>query len=212
MSTTTDPSAGRRIRGLDAEQRRAQRREQLLGAALDLFAANGYANTSIEQICQAAYVGTKGFYEVFDSKERCYRELFLTIILRTKETMDHALATAPDDEAAATEHVVRAFAHAIIDDSRVALVTFGHARGISPQIEADARGNRRYAARYVLELWRRFGRSGDESLALGMIGGLFDLISDWILDADPDDAGDRERLVTQMVRFASVVRAGLSTQ
>lgn len=39
---------GRRIRGLDAEQRRAQRRAQLLTAAFDLFARDGYVNTSIE--------------------------------------------------------------------------------------------------------------------------------------------------------------------
>ena len=58
----------RTIRGLDAEERRAQRRAQLLDAALELFAANGYLNTSIEQLCQAAYVGTKAFYEVFDSR------------------------------------------------------------------------------------------------------------------------------------------------
>jgi len=207
-------SGSRRIRGLDAEQRREQRREQLLEAALELFAQNGYANTSIEQICQRAYVGTKGFYELFESKEHCYRALLTELTVRAKQAMDEAWEEMPDDEAAATEHLVRAFAHAIVDDTRVALVLFGYARGISQEIETVRRANRRYAAGYVVRLWERFdgaARAGDarEPVALALIGGLFELIADWILDADPADAAERERLMLQMGRFAAVVRAGL---
>src|SRR6266508_4521605 len=65
-------TGGRRIRGLDAHQRQARRRADLLEATLELVATKGYANTSIEQICQTAFVGTKSFYEIFDSKEACY--------------------------------------------------------------------------------------------------------------------------------------------
>ena len=71
MAAPSQPKL-RTIRGMDAEQRRAQRREQLLAAAFELFARDGYANTSIEQICQTAYVGNKAFYDLFDSKEDCY--------------------------------------------------------------------------------------------------------------------------------------------
>ena len=55
MATTS-----RRIRGLDAEQRRDQRRRQLLESALELFAGQGYQNTSIEQICQHVMIIAKG--------------------------------------------------------------------------------------------------------------------------------------------------------
>jgi DNA-binding transcriptional regulator YbjK len=47
----------RTIRGPDTDQRR----EQLLAAAFELFARDGYANASIEEICQTAYVGNKVF-------------------------------------------------------------------------------------------------------------------------------------------------------
>ena len=73
----------RTIRGLDAEQRRAERREQLLDAALKLFAANGYLGTSIEQICSTAYIGTKSFYELFSSREECY----LALLQRTSQAL-----------------------------------------------------------------------------------------------------------------------------
>lgn len=50
--TSTDKSQvrSRRIQGLDAEQRRARRREQILAAAFDLIAADGYVNLSLIHI------------------------------------------------------------------------------------------------------------------------------------------------------------------
>ena len=75
-------SAGRRVRGLDADQRRKQRRDQLLATTLDLLAAKGYQSVSIEQICQTAYVSTKSFYELFDSKDmRSLRSSFYPFYL-----------------------------------------------------------------------------------------------------------------------------------
>lgn len=218
VSQLETPSPGRRIKGLDAEQRRAQRRQQLLDAALDLFAANGYAGTSIEQICQRAYVGTKGFYELFESKEACYGELLTALTGRIKEATAQAWGSVPDDERGATEHLVRALAHAIIDDSRVALVTFGYARGISQEIETIRRANRRYAAQDIVALWQRFGAEHGGlaggvdpfPVALGLVGALFELIADWIVDADPRSEAERERLIEQMTTFAAVVRRGIA--
>ena len=63
----------RRIRGLDAQQRLDERRRLLLDAGLELFGTAGYAATSVEQLCQAAYVSTRSFYELFPNKEACYR-------------------------------------------------------------------------------------------------------------------------------------------
>lgn len=218
--------ARRRIRGLDAEQRRQERRAKLLESALELFAANGYVNTSIEQICQHAYVGTKGFYEVFDTKEHCYRELLVTLTATIKEAMHAAWELAPADEPAATEHLVSTLAHAIVDDGRVAMVTFSYARGISPELEAVSRANRRWAAEYVVAFWRSFEagearratRSGKRAdadarrlrVALGLIGGLFDLLADAIVGAEPGSPPDIDALVSDLATYAEVVRTGLA--
>src|SRR5262245_40922398 len=60
-----DGRGERRIRGLDAEQRKALRREQLLASALELFSSDGYHSVSVDQICAAALVSTKSFYADF---------------------------------------------------------------------------------------------------------------------------------------------------
>ena len=205
---------GRRIRGLDAEQRRAERRELLLDAALDLFATHGYLNTSIEQICSTAYVGTKSFYEVFDSREACY----IALLQRTTERLVAGIvATAsalPEDEDEAVPHLVSAFAHSLLDDPRVAAVTFGQAGAISPAVERQRRTNRRWAAGFIESIWHRYEEKTDDAdrhgVAIGVVGGLFDLVSDWLLDADPEDPGDVERLIDDLTRFYRVVRRGIS--
>jgi len=205
----------RRIKGLDADERRAQRRAQLLDAALDLFAANGYLNTSIEQLCQSAYVGTKAFYEVFESREDCYIALLRQITERLTERMVAVLERAPDDEREASALLVSAFAHGLVDDPRIARVTFGRGSAVSPDVERQRRLNRRWAASFIESIWRRYGIIGDgmsvdpHRMAIGVIGGMFDLIADWLLDSDPANPEHLAALIRDMTDFYDVIQVGL---
>src|SRR4051794_41116995 len=56
--------------GVAPEQRRAERRERLLAAALDLFTTTGYQQAKIADLCTSAGVSTRNFYEEFASKEQ----------------------------------------------------------------------------------------------------------------------------------------------
>ncbi|MEU0542338.1 TetR/AcrR family transcriptional regulator [Nocardia sp. NPDC005978] len=203
----------RRIRGLDAEERSAQRRRQLLTAATELFARQSYSGTSIEQICQAAYVGTKGFYDHFDSKESCYTALLLQITHDIQERV--ARAAAETAELAWRDRlplVVEAFVHAIADDSRLAKVTFGEAGGISPAVEAQRRSNRRWSAAFLASQWPRqaaLTERQDLALSLATIGGMFELVTDWL--NHHDDGGDPDSVDTlteDLTRFVIVVDVG----
>jgi AcrR family transcriptional regulator len=208
----TGHGRGRRIRGLDATERQAQRRRQLLDAALELFASKGYANTAIEQICQTAFVGTKAFYELFDGKESCYLALLDEVTLEMSERMVAALDAAPGDERAATRDLLAAFVGAVVDDPRRARATFGQAGGISPAVEAKRRANRRWAAEFVESVWARYGVDGDgldlHHVAVGLVGGLFDLVIDWLDDAD--DEADTGPLVQRLGDFYDSVRRGVA--
>lgn len=57
----------------------AQRREQLLSTALELFASKGYARTTTSQLAKAAGVTEPIIYRHFSSK----RELFIALIVRS---------------------------------------------------------------------------------------------------------------------------------
>lgn len=221
MSAT--PQGGRRIRGLDAEQRRAKRREQLLAAAFELWARDGYANTSIEQICQTAYVGNKAFYELFDSKEDCYLALLRQLAEGVAQQVSQALQESADDEdeEETVRRLVSAFAHALVDDPRIAVVSFGQAAGISPRVEAQRRENRRWGASFVEAFWRRKQSTGADThrdgidyhaLAVATIGGLFEAVTDWLHETDPPRPRTIENLISDLTTFMSVVEAGITTQ
>ena len=207
---------GRRIRGLDAGERRAQRRRQLLDSALELFAAQGYQNTSIEQICQTAYVSTKSFYELFDSKEACYLALLQQLSEQIEARMQETLQAGPSG----LDDIVAAFAHALVDDPRIARVTFGAAGGVSPAVERQRRVNRRWAASFVEAVWKQYDvtpprRRGARRLdlhriAVGTIGGMFDLVADWLHDSDPADPAHVATLIADLTAFHRIVCAGIT--
>lgn len=74
---TQGPSkTGRRYSGLDADQRTRQRRDAILAAALELFGTNGYAATSVKQICREAALTERYFYESFTDRHACLVALY----------------------------------------------------------------------------------------------------------------------------------------
>ncbi|MEV6770487.1 TetR/AcrR family transcriptional regulator [Nocardia sp. NPDC051030] len=213
-STNSSPApARRRIRGLDADERSAQRRRQLLAAATELFARQSYSGTSIEQICQHAYVGTKGFYDHFESKEACYTALLEQITQQIQQRVaDAAVEHAEAEWPQRLRAILAAFVHAIADDPRLAKVTFGEAGGISPAVEAQRRSNRRWSADFLDHQWRQGDSTPDPrslALALATIGGMFELIADWLHHHDDGGQPDSvETLVGDLTNFAEVVEAG----
>src|SRR6478752_10506537 len=65
-----DPKpAGRRYRGLSAEERRTDQRRRLVRAAIEEFSARGYHRTSVEDIVRSAHTSRTAFYAFFDNRE-----------------------------------------------------------------------------------------------------------------------------------------------
>ncbi|TCJ29919.1 TetR/AcrR family transcriptional regulator [Nocardioides jejuensis] len=209
MTTAPRP---RIIRGLDAEQRKASRRQALLDAGLDLFPQQGFAKTSIEQLCQHAYVGTKAFYETFASRDELYEALLRSISDRVFGELAQ-VATEGGSEEELAPRILSAFAHAFVDDVRFAQVTFGAGSAITPEAELQRRANRQTAAAFVEGLWAQFGnpsRPEDDGVAIGLIGGLFDVIAHWVRDLGDEapTASTVDLLVTRMVNLYRVIAAG----
>lgn len=202
----------RRIRGLDADERSEQRRRQLLASATELFALQSYSGTSIEQICQHAYVGTKGFYDHFESKEACYVALLEQITVQFQQRVAEVAAESAGLEwQQRLRAVVSAFVHAIADDVRLAKVTFGEAGGISPAVEKQRRVNRRWAAAFLNTQWPTADTDERRGIAVSLaaIGGMFELVADWLHHHDDGGAPDSvETLTDDLTHFLTVVELG----
>ncbi|WP_433328907.1 TetR/AcrR family transcriptional regulator [Spirillospora sp. CA-294931] len=141
--TGRNPAPKRGYAGRSAEERRAERRERLLSAALELFGTRGYAATSIERLCTTAAVSTRNFYEEFTGRE----ELLTILHQRFNERCSTALAeayAAADAEGAdlrtRVERAVRAYMGTAAADPRWARVAYVEVIGVSPELERHRLG------------------------------------------------------------------------
>jgi AcrR family transcriptional regulator len=99
MTTTT----GRSFRGVPSDERQAQRRRQLVEAGLDAFGTRGFHLTGVRDICAAARLTERYFYESFKNREALFLAVYETAVERVRSAVMSALASAtgPSDLARA---------------------------------------------------------------------------------------------------------------
>jgi len=72
----------------------AERRRQLLGVALEVFARKGYHDTSMNEVAEAAGVTKPVLYQHFDSKKALYGELVVELGAGLEQEILAAVARA----------------------------------------------------------------------------------------------------------------------
>lgn len=82
--------------GLSREQVTESQRERLLAGLAQAVAANGYRATTITQIVKAASVSSRAFYELFESKEECFLEVFDAVVRHLEDLVVEAVRGEPD--------------------------------------------------------------------------------------------------------------------
>jgi AcrR family transcriptional regulator len=131
-----NPAPRRSYGGRSAQERRAERRERLLAAGLELFGTRGYAATSIERLCATASVSTRNFYEEFTGREELLTALHTSINERAAEALATAYAGAAGDGLGTrVERAVRAFVTVTASDPRWARIAFVEVIGVSAGLE-----------------------------------------------------------------------------
>lgn len=133
--------AGERIyAGVAPEQRRAERRERLLRAALELFTTKGFGQTKIAELCTAAGVSTRNFYEEFASKEKLLLILHDRINALALQRVDDALAKVVDEDVATRiSKLLDAFVTTVTSDPRLARLNYVEAVGVNAELERQHR-------------------------------------------------------------------------
>jgi AcrR family transcriptional regulator len=124
--------------GVAPEQRRADRRERLLLAGLELFTSAGFRQTKITEVCARAGVSTRNFYEEFAGKDDVLRTLHDRI---NSLVLDHV--TAALDEVADADAMTRiatlldVFIATVTADPRMPRLNYVEAVGVSAELEAQ---------------------------------------------------------------------------
>ncbi|MFL6127324.1 TetR/AcrR family transcriptional regulator [Actinophytocola sp.] len=176
----------RMYRGVDTEQRRAERRERLLEAALDEFTTRGYHKTKIADLCAKAGVSTRNFYEKFASKEALLLELHAHInTLAMKRMLPVLEALADADALTRITTLVDAFVEAVTSDPRFPRLNYVEAPGISQAME---RQHLDWFKRYVDFIAAECDRVAAAGLApvrdyrltaVALVGAITGLVREW---------------------------------
>jgi len=203
-------------RGRTLAERRRQRREALLAAALELFGTRGYAATSIEELCRTANVSTRYFYEEFSDREDLLGCLYERLLATAwGEVLATEVPEGPDQLRRETRARVGAFIRALLTDPRAARVVCLEAVGVSPAIEARRRQVHLGYAHALTTYFHDFvdddvAPARDfELVALGMVGAINEIIVDWIeRDADGASLDELTEVVSRLFIVLGTSRWG----
>ncbi|MEU4601147.1 TetR/AcrR family transcriptional regulator [Nocardia sp. NPDC023988] len=122
--------------GTSVAERQVERRALFIEAGLTVFAEKSYANSSLTDVCAAAGLSRRQFYEQFAGREELLVAVYDVVQGRAREAVIAALAAVgTDDLRTLIEAALRAYTTAITDDIRAAKVAFVEIVGVSPSVE-----------------------------------------------------------------------------
>lgn len=194
MSRGSESStSARTYRGMLPEQRRADRRQRLLTAALEVFTTHGYHTARIEQLCSRASVSTRNFYEEFASKEDVLLTLHDQINTTGMATVTAARnGLSPEESARArVERLLDAFWNAVSADPRLPRLAYLEAPGATPAMQDQ---HRQWVNRWA-ELIETEAKAAAEQgsaprrdyrlIAIGLVGAITGLLHEWQTTTEP---------------------------
>ncbi|GAA2808346.1 TetR/AcrR family transcriptional regulator [Kitasatospora sp. CM 4170] len=173
--------------GRSAQERRAERRERFLRAALDQFGDRpGYRAASVTALCEAAGLSTRQFYEEFRNLEDVLAQLHLVVNDWTEQAV---LAALGDSAGLAFEAriraVLRAYVAAATDDPRRLRIAFVEIIGVSAALERQRLVRRSRWVELILAEARAAAERGEAAerdyriAATAFIGAVNGLLHDW---------------------------------
>ena len=133
MNTTT--TAKRRYRGTGVEERKAERRQLLIDAATEVYGRNGYRHSGVKQVCDAAGLTQRYFYESFSHSDELLIACYEQAARRLREENANAAQAAGISPAARSKAMLLAYFQSLKDKPLIARLLLIEIRGISPAVD-----------------------------------------------------------------------------
>ena len=161
--------------GVSADERIAARRARLLDAGLELFGTRGVTTTGIKDVCRAAGLTDRSFYESFNDSGELFLAVFDGLTDELFRGVAEAVAAAGDDPDRQLRTAIGTFIEALAADPRRSRVLFAEAPAAGPAAAAHMRTTLRRFAALVAATARRHlpASTPDEDvqlLALSLVG------------------------------------------
>ncbi|MGW3387156.1 TetR/AcrR family transcriptional regulator [Streptomyces cinereoruber] len=200
MAGRISPGQGR-YGGRDTAERRAERRTRFREAGLDLFGAGpGYRSTRLGDLCRAAGLSTRQFYEEY----RTLEDLLADLHLYVNEVAEKAVVdTLPDIEHLPLPQRITANTYAYVEgatsDMRHARIAYVEIVGVSPRIDRQRLERRAVWIELVSRIADDAAERGEippgdyRITAAALIGAVNGLMHDWVVgwvDATREEIAD----------------------
>jgi AcrR family transcriptional regulator len=177
--------ASGRYGGVDAAQRVATRRAQLIAAALELLGTDGWHAATVRAICAQARLTPRYFYESFTDRDAILLAVFDEIAQEGAQAVLTAVVGAPADARAKARAAIGAFVELVTDDPRKARVLFVEAMGSETLARRRFETLRMFAQLVANQARSFYGVPGEtdplvEITALMLAGGLAETLLAWL--------------------------------
>jgi AcrR family transcriptional regulator len=171
----------RTYRGVPQDERRAQRRGQLIAAGIAVYGERGYRQATVKAVCEAAGLTERYFYESFANSEELLIASFKAV---TASVLDQIAAArqAGRGRAVKARAMLRTYFAALQREPRSARVFLVEIRGVSRAVDkafdAGAARHRQRSGAHGGAARRR----GRPLLQAGIVGGVIHIALRWIED------------------------------
>lgn len=173
----------RRYRGSSVEERRAQRREQLLRAAIQVYGEQGYRNATVKAVCEAAGLTERYFYESFSNSEELLVASFQAVMHFLRGELEKAGAGTRGGPVERARAMLNAYYEALERHPQSARVFLVEISGVSPAVDQALEASLRELGELLARTLDPRGASGaahEPLLRAGVVGGVIHIASSWI--------------------------------
>jgi AcrR family transcriptional regulator len=182
-------TSARRYRGTSTEERRAQRREQLIVAAVAVYGAQGYRNATVKSVCEAAGLTERYFYESFANSEALLVASFEAVTDTLLAGLKAAAASASGGRVERVRAVLCAYYEALKRDPKSARVFLVEIGGVSSAVDRALESSLRSLGDLLACTLDPDDRSSP-LLRAGVVGSVIHIALAWIAGGYAEQVGE----------------------
>nr|WP_205876025.1 TetR/AcrR family transcriptional regulator [Mycobacterium gordonae] len=189
----TPPSA-RPYRGVEAAERLAARRNQLLAAGLDLLGAPDEPELTVRSVCERAGLSARYFYESFSDKDELVGQVYDWVIAKLATNIQAAAATGPTHEQARAGMGV--VVRTVAEDARIGRLVFSTKLANAVVMRKRAQSTALFAlvtGRHVIDVLNAPENERVKAATHFAVGGVGQTLSAWLegdVTMEPDELAD----------------------
>jgi AcrR family transcriptional regulator len=172
---------------MSQDERRAQRRSQLIAAAIAVYGERGYRQATVKAVCEAAGLTERYFYESFANSEDLLIASYNAVTYSVFGQIRQSGAGAGATRAERARAMLRAYFSALQSDPRSARVFLVEIRGVSRAVDKAFDASLRRFGQEVSRIAGPEAGEPDPLLQAGIVGGVIHIALRWIEDGYTPD-------------------------